>query len=111
MLVVASLFTIAGIALIVLGLLAVSGRLKKGTVSLFRSESVNSSEQKWRSGYKAGGIWIIAAGVVTIAVGVASLWVVGESQRSILYLVGGTISLGIFYTGSMKADQAAKSVK
>ncbi|WP_157776016.1 hypothetical protein [Corynebacterium crudilactis] len=85
--------------------------LKKGAISLFRSEDVNSSEQKWKSGYKAGGVWIIVAGVVTIAVGVASLWVTSENQRSMLYLVGGTISLGIFYLGSMKADQAAKAVK
>lgn len=111
MLIVAILFTIAGLALIVLGFLASSGRLKKGAVSLFRSESVNSSEQKWKIGYKAGGIWIIAAGVTTIAVGATSLWVVDESQSSMLYLVGGTISLGLFYVGSMKADQAAKSTK
>ncbi|MFC4912784.1 SdpI family protein [Actinomadura gamaensis] len=97
---------LAGLAVLVSGLAASSGRLRRNAFVGIRTRTSLSSDEAWEIVHRAGGPWLTASGLaLVIGGGVAALARSGTVQMTAI-VVGAVLCTALALAG-MRAGQAA----
>ena len=104
------LLCVAGIALVVVGVLSKQARLPRNMWTGLRTNTIMLTDQTWRAAHIAGAPWLLAAGGVAFAL--AAVAFVGSSWQSIRTLA--ILLLGLMIACLILAvtygDRAARKV-
>ena len=101
---------VGGIALMVLGLMARSGRLTRQMVVGLRTQATLASDEAWRAGNQAAAGWVIGAGVVLLAGGTAVMLIESEEVGGVVALIAVAIMLIPLVIGYRRGQAAARSL-
>jgi hypothetical protein len=108
--------TLASITFLVIGLMAVLGRLPPGHFAGLPAASVRKNEEAWMRGHRAGSIPLIFTAVAATAIGLALLpfSIAGELSRpfsSAMIALQGLLILGGVIAAWKVGTRAASSVE
>ena len=104
--------TIFGFFLAAVGMLARVGRLRRNSLVGIRTHAVMASSRSWRAGHRAGGPWIVLAGLVSVAYG-GLLWVLaaGGDANPRRFEIGYVLALlGCMFFSVWVATRASRAV-
>lgn len=111
MIVVAIALIGGGVTLVVLGLASRSDRLARNRLAGLRTRTTMVDDVAWYAGQRAGASFIILAGLVGIAGGVAALFFL-EDESILVGIVLSTSLLALLLVaiGGRRGQQAARKV-
>jgi hypothetical protein len=101
-----------GLILLVPGILGIFGALPKNDWVGIRMNVVMRDERTWEAGHRAGGPWLVAAGLVAFMPGIALLLghpdASGATNIETIGMVGAFLLAGI---GAWRAQAAARRLE
>ncbi len=100
-----------GLLLAGTGILGMTGRLPKNDWFGIRMHVVMSSDAAWLAGHRAGGPWLLAAGLVALSAGVTLLVVFPDAETGsrimTVSMIGAFLLAGV---AAWRAQTAARRV-
>jgi hypothetical protein len=104
------LLCVAGIALVVVGVLGRQGRLPRNMWAGLRTNTIMRTDQTWRVAHTAGAPWLLAAaGVAFVLAAVAFLGSSWQSIRTLAILLLG-LMIACLFLAVAYGDRAARKV-
>ena len=111
MIVVAIALIGGGVTLVVLGLASRSDRLARNRLAGLRTRTTMVDDVAWYAGQRAGANFIILAGLVGIAGGVAALFFLEDDNILVgIVLSTSVLALLLVAIGGRRGQQAARKV-
>jgi hypothetical protein len=104
------LLCVAGIALVVVGVLSRQGRLPRNMWVGLRSNTIMRTDETWYAAHTAGGPWLLAAAGVAFALAaVAFLGSSWQSIRTLAILLLG-LMIACLFLAVAYGDRAARKI-
>jgi hypothetical protein len=104
------LLCVAGIALVIVGLLARQARLPRNMWAGLRTNSIMRTDETWRVAHLVGAPWLLAAALVAFAL--AGVSFVADSWQSVrtpsILLLG--LMIAFLFLAAANGDRAARKV-
>jgi uncharacterized membrane protein len=105
------LYLIAGIAIIVVGMLGWRAKLPPNGIAGIRTRASMSSDEAFRVANQVAGPPTVAAGVAAFLTGVALLARLGGERAALpVFLVGAAVTVTLVLVGGIRGNRAARQL-